>query len=89
MPPSSVFCGLFEVPCEQRARRDSEIRNDSSSGKFLDSLLESGIMPGEGGGVLGLRIYGEVPLENLKKATLSRSQIPENDTLLLLSNTLP
>ena len=34
------------------------------------------LSPGE---VLGLRAYGEVPLENLK-ATLSRSQIPENDT---------
>ena len=44
-----------------------------------------------GGGVLGLRTYGDVPLENLK-SYLSRSQIPENDTLswskIFLNNTL-
>ena len=43
-------------------------------------------------GVLRLRTYGDVPLENLK-ATMSRSQIPENHTLsrskIYLNNTLP
>ena len=44
-----------------------------------------------GGGVLGLRTNGEVPLENVK-SYLSQSQIPENDTLsqskIFLNNTL-
>ena len=44
-----------------------------------------------GGGVHGLRTYGDVPLKNLK-SSLSRSQIPENDTLsrrkIFLNNTL-
>ena len=45
---------------------------------------------GGGGGVLGRRTYGEVLLENVK-STLSRSQIPENDSLsgskIFLNNT--
>ena len=62
-----------------------------SEGLHFDPVLLASVIAARGGGVLGLRAYGDVPLENLK-ATLSRSQIPENDTLSrsksFLNNTL-
>ena len=40
-------------------------------------------LPHWGGGIFGLRTYGKVPLENLKKHP-AWSQIPENYSLLLI-----
>ena len=63
----------------------------SSSGRLIVSSSGRVLVPRGGGGVLGLQTYGDVPLENLK-ATLSRSQILESDTLsrskIFLNNTL-